>query len=118
MAHGNRPTKSEIHGTPQSHRFVRGRWIPIDKVDSQIGLGLGKDLDRDGILAGMRCVPHIELIRAVRSRNLRTVGDLLSIHPDVRAVIDAVEMQPDIFSLMLWPKMELVSITPRALVRT
>src|SRR5438552_13112757 len=115
---GNRSTDREIHRTPEPHRFVSRRWIPVDEIDSQIGLGLGEDLDGDGIAAGMCGLTHIELIGAVRSRNLGAVRDLLSVYPDIGAVIDALEVQPDVVSGKLRPQIEFSPIPPGALVGT
>src|SRR5689334_7515960 len=113
---GNRPTQGEIHRTPKPHGLVSRRWIPVDEIDSQIGLGLGEDLDGDGIGAGMSGLAHVELVAAVGSGNLRTVRDLLSVYPEIGAVVDAIEVQPDVIARKLLRQMEFSPIPPGALV--
>ena len=68
-------------------------------------------------LPGLRRFRHIEVISAIRARNLRRVRDLVAVQPDFAAVVDAAEVQPRALARMRGSRRrELFAIPPAAVI--
>ena len=96
IAYGHRAAGRDINLAPQSHVLVGWRRIPIYESNCQISIGWREDLNGECILRSwLRELGDVEFIGAPCARDLLEVGDLLAIHPDIRAVVDPSEIQPD-----------------------
>ncbi len=62
--------------------------------------------------AGLHGIGHVEFVSAPGSGDVVGVGDLFSVEPDVGAVVDALEIQPDGFSGVGCGRGELLAIPP------
>ena len=73
-----------------------GQGFPVDPVDAEVGFGGREGFDGDGVfLAGVQVVSHIEVVGSIGAGDLLVVGDLLAVDPEIGAVVDAAEVQPE-----------------------
>ena len=85
----------EVHITPQAHVLVGGSGIPVDPVDTEVVLGGGEDLHGKNVRgAWLERICYIEVIGAVSARDLRGIRDLEAVEPNLRAIVDAAEVEP------------------------
>ncbi len=108
----------EIDIADHTHVLVRRCGIPVDPVDSEIGLGGRKGLHRKDIVAArLQDAGDIEIVRAIRAGDLRGIGDAVAVQPDLSAVVDAAEVQPELRSLFRRSgRGEVVAVPPAAVV--
>src|SRR5208283_20759 len=108
-----RPALPQVYVSPEAHIFIRRCRVPVDPIDPQVALRLRNRLDRDHIYLGMAQEgSHIEFIRPVSSRNLLLARNPAAIHPDVRAVVNAVKIEPDAAPSIILRKAEFGSVPP------
>ena len=85
----------EIHVSPQTHVLVGGSGVPVDPVDTEVVLGGGEDLHGKNVRgAWLERICYIEVIGAVSARDLRGIRDLEAVEPNLRAIVDAAEVEP------------------------
>ena len=119
MAHRDWTAGCEIHLAPQPHVFVRRRRIPVHKCNRQIGIARRIHLDREHVrCAQFHSFRDVELVGAPGSCHLLRVGNLLPVKPDVGAVINASEIQPNRFAPVAHRQNKFFAIPPRNGERT
>jgi len=97
MPQRNIPAACQIHLSPDAHVFIGRRGIPIHPGEAEIVFPRGKDFHGHGVLPGAQQTLDVVFVGAVRPGHIGAVGDLLTIHPDIGAVVDAEEMKPRLF---------------------
>ena len=113
IAEGDRAAGGEVDFAPQAHVFVGRRGIPVDEGDGEILLGGGEDLYRENIFAvGFQNAGDAQFVGAPGSGDVVGVGDLFSVEPNVGAVVDAFEIQPDGFAGIGSGRGKLIAIPP------
>ena len=96
MAHRHRAGHEHVHIAHQSHVFIRRHGVPVHEGEGEIVLGGREDFDGQGIdAAGRGEFGDIEFEHAVHARGLVRGSDLVAVEPDVGAVIDGIEIQPE-----------------------
>src|SRR5258708_32012672 len=81
---------------PHASVFVGRGGIPVDPGKAEIIFFGGEDFNGESVFAEIvEELVDPEFVGAVGAGDFFAVGKLLAIEPDVGAVIDAKEMQPD-----------------------
>jgi hypothetical protein len=119
MLDRDRTAVGQEHISPEPHVLVRRRGIPVDPHDRKIvRLGSG-DFDCERIGPGGADVSRdLEPVAAERTHDLVRSGDPHAVDPDVRAVVDPVEVDPESPGCTIRWKGELGAVPPRGLERT
>src|SRR6266496_68089 len=87
------PTAGQIDVAKDSHVFIRRHGIPIHPGPTQIVRLLWKDFDCQRIqTAGAHHILDVQFMNAECPSYLGRVGNLLTIKPDVRPEVNAIEM--------------------------
>src|SRR5207302_1095416 len=103
---------------PDTHHFVRGSGIPIHPGDLEVVSLRREDFHGDGVtLACLNELADIEFKGSVGAGNLGFVGDLSSIDPEIRAIVNSQEIQPGLLVLIVGWQIELRAKPPRATKR-
>ena len=114
VAHRHRPAGGDSHLAKQAHVLVRRRGVPIHKGDRQVGIGGGEDFHGQHVrLTRESVIGDVELVGPPRSGCIVALGQLLAVQPDVGAVVDTSEIQPDTLSLEARGQYKLLAIPPR-----
>jgi len=96
MPQSNVAAGGEKNFAPDAGVFVGRSGIPVDPGEAEIIFFGREDFDGEGILAGfVQKFADTEFIGAIGAGDFAAVGKLLAVEPDVGAVIDAEEMEPD-----------------------
>ena len=96
VAQGERSAVGDRHAGPEAHVLVGGGGVPVDPGDPEVAGTGGEDLDGQRVARPRMGEPcHGELVAAERARDLVGSGDPLAVEPDVGAVVDPVEAQPE-----------------------
>src|SRR5262245_29735320 len=93
MAYRHRTAGRKIDFAPQSHILVLRHGIPIYEGYAQIGLRWREHFDRESVVA-THFPGDIQLVRPPGACDLLGVGDLRPVQPDVRAIVDALKIEP------------------------
>ena len=113
ITQGNRPAGGDIHVAKHAHVLVRGRGVPVHEGDGQIGVGGGEDLHGENVRFSQDSVSgDVELVGSPGSGYVFRLGERLAVQPDVGAVVDAAEIQPDGFALEARRQDKFLAIPP------
>src|SRR5215472_7155223 len=113
ITNGYRPGGAQVDPTPKSHILVWRRRIPVHPVDSQIIGRLGGYFHCEHVREAVLChFTHIKFVSAISPRYVVAIGDLATIHPDIRSVVDSVEMQPHMLPRKIRRQLEFRAIPP------
>src|SRR5258708_31851558 len=100
VSKSNWPTGPDLNIAKQPHVFVWRRGVPIHKGDREILVCWRKGLDGEHVLLpGERCFGHVEFVSSPRAGNIVRLRNLLPIQPDVGAIVDPAEIEPDRLAL-------------------
>ena len=92
QGNGSPPTQPDI--PPQTHVLVRWGRVPVDPSDRQLTGLRRKDLDREHVLS---FAPQqgfdLELEISIGTDDFVSTGNLSPIEPDIRAIVDTVELE-------------------------
>ncbi len=109
----NLPALRQEYFPPDAHHFVRRRGIPIHPGDLQVVLLGRADFYRDYVPpARLNEVRDVEFKGAVGPGNVGLVGDLFSIDPQIRAIVNSQEIQPGLLILEVSRQIEFCPIPP------
>src|ERR1035437_2005417 len=118
VANLNRSRGAQVDVTPKPHILIGRRGIPIDPIDSQVVFGGGNGFHRDHVRAIVpQKVAYIELVRAIRARDIVRPGEFVAVEPAVGTIVDAAEMQPNVSGVRIICHAEFGSVPPRAVKR-
>ena len=103
-----------LHFAVDAHVLVCRPWVPVGKSDVRLS-GLGTEhLDGQHILWGY-LLGDVKLKLSERTGHLLTVGDLLTIKPNVGTIADTVEVEYGMFSFLQGWQFEGSAIPPALL---
>ena len=102
---------------PQPEVLVGWSRIPVHPHDRKIVRLRTEDLDGNGIATPNGERRDVERVPSVRARRIIGRGDARTVHPDVRPIVDAVEVEPVRAPDMLLRHVELGAVPPGRLER-
>ena len=119
MPDRQRAARGHVRVAPESHVLVGRRRIPVDPGYPQIAR-LGREhFDGHHIrAAAARKRRDVELIPPEGAGQVVLRRDASAVHPDIRPIVDAVEIQPHILLRCRRRQVELFPVPPRRFVRT
>ena len=86
-------TRGHVRWLPEPHVLVRRRRIPVDPRGLEVGWFGREHFDRKPIGPAAHRVGDVELDATIRARDGARIRETLPVEPDVRTVVDAVEVQ-------------------------
>ena len=93
----DRAALAQPDAAPEAHVLIGRRGIPVDPVDAEVFLGLRDGIDRERVGPVVREQRRdVEFVCAIRAGSFARVCDALAVKPDIRAVVDSAEIQPDV----------------------
>ena len=111
-----RTAVGQVHVSPQAHVLVRGGGVPVHPHEGEVVRLRGEDLHRHRVgPAHAREAGHVELVAPEGSRHFVGGGDALAVEPDVRPVVDPVEVKREGAAGSRRRHRELRAVPPRGL---
>ena len=107
-----RPAAGEINFTEDAHVLIRRHGAPIDPGPAEIIGLLREDFNGQSIQSCARRVADVQLMQAKCAGYLIGSGNLLTIEPDVRPKVDAIQMQPNVSITIAGRQAKFSSIPP------
>ena len=118
MPEGGGSAVPHVGVAPQPHVLVGRRRVPVDPRNRQIARCRGEHLDGESVgRAPARDARDVELVSAKGAGHAVARRDADAVHPDVRAVVDPVEIQPDRPVARRSRQIEFPPVPPRHAVR-
>ena len=88
------PTLREVHPAPEAHVLVWRRRIPVHPHDGEIVRLGGDNFHRKSVWTGPAyLLRDIDLVSSEDANDVFGGCELFAVQPDIRAVVDAIEMQ-------------------------
>ncbi len=113
------PACAHKYRLPQTHVLVRRRRIPVDPGRLQIRRRRRKDFNRESVLgAALDCVSDVKLVAPIRPHYRCRIGEASAVQPDVRPVVDAIEVERDALAAHCRRHAESSAVPPGHSVRT
>ena len=112
IAHGYGTGGEQVRALHNTHVAIGRHGVPVREIERKI-VGARRDhFHREGVHPGHHAIRDIELEAAVHAGHLRGIGQEPAVQPDVGAVIDGIEIQPQALAAEVAAQHHLRAVPP------